>query len=154
MEIRRAEDVDCDSIVAIGRCVWIDTYATEGVRKEIAGYVQSTFTAKNVLRDIDSKQVSVFELESHIVGYAVLSESSEATEIENLYILPRYQRKGLGKLFIHHVIKNHARIWLTCWERNTKAIAFYKSLGFEEVGETYFQMKTEKHRNVLLNLSI
>ena len=149
MEIRKASKFDIDSILAIARCVWIDTYATEGVRQSIAGYVEASFTRSNVLNELDTKEVEVFELKGHLIGYAVLSESDDGTEVEKLYILPKFQGKGFGKQYTHRVLERYERVWLTCWERNTSAIGFYTSLGFQEVGESYFQMDNEHHRNVL-----
>lgn len=153
MKIRIATLSDTRQIAAIGHCVWVDTYATEGVRQSIAEYVLSTFTQENIGREIQSKQVSIFEIDGHIVGYAVLSTSEENAEIETLYILPRFQGQGLGQQFIQHAIQGNPSLWLSCWDRNSAAIGFYRKLGFTETGETTFELDGEKHRNVLLTHS-
>lgn len=151
MEIRTASANDIHALLAIARCVWIDTYATEGVRPSIANYLETFFTTSSMLSEMETKLVEVFELKGHLIGYAVLFESDGSTEMENLYILPKFQGKGFGKQYVRRVLESYNEVWLTCWERNTNAIGFYTSLGFQDVGESYFQMNNEKHRNVLFN---
>jgi ribosomal protein S18 acetylase RimI-like enzyme len=40
--------------------------------------------------------------------------------------------------------------WLGVWERNTKAIAFYKKFGFHEVGEHVFPLGTDAQRDIVM----
>jgi diamine N-acetyltransferase len=44
--------------------------------------------------------------------------------------------------------------WLGVWEKNPRAIAFYRKLGFSEVGEHAFQLGTDSHRDVIMALPL
>ncbi len=48
---------DASHLAVIGACVWIDTYATEGVRKYLSKYVLSEFTEENMLVAVETKKV-------------------------------------------------------------------------------------------------
>src|SRR5687768_4948590 len=98
--IRNATLADAENIAALGLCVWIDTYATEGVRRPLATYALAWFALANIQDVIARKTVLVAEHAEHLVGYAILFAEPEQTEIHNLYILPRFQRLGIGEQFI------------------------------------------------------
>jgi ribosomal protein S18 acetylase RimI-like enzyme len=41
-------------------------------------------------------------------------------------------------------------VWLGVWEHNPKAIAFYKKLGFGEVGEQVFPLGSDAQRDIVM----
>ena len=148
--IRTAKYEDIESIAALGLCVWIDTYATEGVRVALSKYVFSYFTIDHVRGLLVSKKVLVAEVSGHLVGYVVLSVGGRAIEIDNLYVLPKFQGRGIGKEIISYISTDYSRLWLACWEKNENAIGFYKSIGFVEDGESFFNLDGELYRNIIL----
>jgi GNAT superfamily N-acetyltransferase len=42
------------------------------------------------------------------------------------------------------------RIWLGVWERNDRALAFYRKFGFEVVGEHMFPVGNDPQRNLVM----
>jgi hypothetical protein len=40
--------------------------------------------------------------------------------------------------------------WLGVWERNPRAMAFYRKLGFVEAGSQVFQLGTDPQRDVVM----
>jgi len=148
IEIREARLEDATQLAAIGSCVWVDTYATEGMKASIAQFVLTEFTNQTLINTITSKTVSVAVSSGHIVGYSVVC--SETAELEVLYVLPRFQRKRIGEQLLRVAKNSGDSIWLSCWERNERAITFYKLHGFIEVGEAYFDLDGERHRNIVL----
>lgn len=60
--------------------------------------------------------------------------------IHKLYILPSFQGKGIGKVFIDYLIllatqTKHDTLMLKVFVKNQNAIRFYKHLGFHIIGE-------------------
>jgi ribosomal protein S18 acetylase RimI-like enzyme len=45
-------------------------------------------------------------------------------------------------------------LWLGVWEHNTKAISFYKSLGFIPYGEHDFHLGSDRQRDILMRLEL
>ena len=45
-------------------------------------------------------------------------------------------------------------IWLGVWEKNTKAMEFYKKVGFESFGVHNFQLGDDVQKDYLLKLSL
>jgi len=41
-------------------------------------------------------------------------------------------------------------LWLGVWERNARAIAFYRKQGFEVVGEQEFMLGADRQRDLVM----
>ncbi len=70
-----------------------------------------------------------------------------------------YQRMGLGQLIIDKAIKiaeeaQKSRIWLGVWEKNEKAIAFYKKMGFVISGTHPFYIGEERQTDFIMTLDL
>lgn len=151
MEIVEAKESDAAIIAAIGQSVWVNTYSTDGVVEAIANYVASEFTAQNVLAMIRSRNVYLLGKEKSFIGYAVVNPGNPS-ELETLYILPRFQGKGYGTQLMRYIINFYKNLSLSCWEHNTEALRFYSKNGLAECGECYFELEGEKHRNVIFRV--
>ena len=154
MEIRQATLADAESIAALGLCVWIDTYATEGVRVRLAKYALACFALSGIQDMIRSKIVLVAARDEHVLGHAVLLTGPERTEIHNLYVLPKLQRCGIGTQLIDFITATYPRPWLSCWDQNEQAIAFYEARGFSADGESCFDLDGEKYRNITFTYGV
>lgn len=132
-------------------CVWTDTYATTGVFDKISEYIHTELTEDKIQEIIKNKTVYVCAEEKYLFGYIVLgAEEDNKIEIETLYVLPRFQGKGIGKLLLEHSLSETKTYWLSAWELNHKAIEFYFKHGFKETGEMYFDLYGDKIRNLVL----
>jgi GNAT superfamily N-acetyltransferase len=90
------------------------------------------------------------------VGYAMLREGTapagvadtDAIEIARLYSFTRWIGSGVGAALMQRCLDEAASrgrraIWLGVWERNARAIAFYRRWGFADVGSQPFQLGTD-----------
>ena len=82
-------------------------------------------------------QLSVAEVDGAIVGFVSAKRYSASNlampHIGSLYILPEFQRQGIGTMLMHRAttwLGRHQMIGLEVVEYNKKAIAFYETLGF------------------------
>lgn len=93
----------------------------------------------------------IFEEKGKAVGYALLAHTwsqeagGEVVWIEEIYLLPKARSKGYGKeffLFLENDLKKSAkRFRMDVEKENERAIALYRSLGFEFF--PYDQMKKD-----------
>ena len=81
------------------------------------------------------------------VGFLVTSDTSDALNVNQIFILPEYHGKGIGSACLTRIIDDASleqkSVTLKVLKVNTRAIALYQRLGFTIVGEDsiYFQMK-------------
>ncbi|EEP92756.1 Ribosomal-protein-alanine acetyltransferase [Yersinia kristensenii ATCC 33638] len=73
-----------------------------------------------------------------MAGFAITQIVLDEATLFNIAIDPQYQRQGCGRLLLEHVIaqletRNIVTLWLEVRASNSRAIALYESLGFNEV---------------------
>lgn len=147
MEIIKATEAHAARITVLAITTWIDTYATDGVRKEIANYVLREITESNIRMKITECSTFVVIKDEHILAFVIFDEKESL--LDTLYVLPRFKRQGLGRLLLEYLKKQYGSYHLNCWEKNQNAIDFYQASGFREIGEAWFELEGEKHRNIV-----
>jgi ribosomal protein S18 acetylase RimI-like enzyme len=163
--VRVASATDAECIAALAIQVWLDTYASEGIRKTIAHYVLSEFTTEAFTRAIanPSSRLLVAEVQDHLVGYTVVNLNTpcpapggSSVELATLYVQRHFSGIGIGSSLlssgrsIAREVTGNASLWLTVNARNERAISFYKRHGFAQVGTTHFEFGNERHLNHVL----
>ncbi len=109
---------------------WDDNYQWERHNKEFA-----------------SHDFHIIQFNGTDVGILVISHTSDALKINQIYILPEYQGKGIGSACLARIIDDanleEKSVMLQVLKVNTRGIDLYRRLGFTIVGENsiYFQME-------------
>ena len=81
------------------------------------------------------------------VGFLAISHTPDMFKVNQLFILPEYQGRGIGSACMTRIINNanleQKPVVLQVLKVNTRGIAFYQRLGFTVIGEssTHLQMK-------------
>jgi ribosomal protein S18 acetylase RimI-like enzyme len=86
----------------------------------------------------------VAEENGELVGYINGSTAdfpyrkSKYFEIENLGVIPKAKRKGIGTKLLEELTKiakekGYQKIYLNCYAKNDEAINFYKTSGYEKI---------------------
>jgi diamine N-acetyltransferase len=76
-------------------------------------------------------------------------------EIQRLYVAKPWHGKGVAHDLMAACIREMEGrqsdvVWLGVWERNPRAIAFYRKFGFVEVGDHVFPLGTDPQRDVIM----
>ncbi len=160
--LRVADAGDADTIAALAVQVFLDTYATEGVRPDLAReafevYSVEAFDAR--LRE-PSRRFLLAEEGTALLGFAeglMTPRASPAgpfvgAELVRLYVQPRFQRRGIGRglLKAFEVAAEAAGLpgtWLSAWEENGRARRFYAAQGYEDVGATTYTFQGNTYGN-------
>lgn len=118
----RAEDFDAVTILwRISREKSVPEFQLE---KGHFFYEDRDYFRNYVLRN---NQVWVVELQNHPVGFMAMNKDF----VDQLYIHPDYQRRGIGKALLNFAIeKSPDHVWLYTLQINVNARAFYEKNGF------------------------
>ena len=162
IDYRVAEPADALCVGVLAIQVFLDTYATDGLRPDLARealthYSPEVFETR--IRDA-SKHFLLAERAGHLVGFSECSVSStppdpslsSGVELVRLYVQRRAQRLGIGAALLAGA-EAYARalgaplLWLTAWVGNTSARAFYEAQGYDEVGVTSYEFEGEVYEN-------
>ena len=160
---------DAEAIAALSIQVFLDTYATEGVRPDLAAeafteYAPAAFGPR--LAEPERRFI-VAERGPGLVAFAELitlardapAGSVCGAELVRLYVQPGHQRSGLGRLLLTRAESVAAaagrhHLWLTAWEDNRRALAFYAALGYADLGATTYTFQGRRYGNRVLARSL
>lgn len=72
--VRPARPEDATCLAALASLVWLDTYATAGIRPALARYVQASLNPQTFLEKLadGSQHILLIERDAHVLAYAVL----------------------------------------------------------------------------------
>ena len=103
----------------------------------------------------------VLLLNERIIGYALLMMVLDEAHLLNLSIASAYQKQGLGRLLLEHMLKiaqNHhaTNMFLEVRPSNISAIALYENIGFNEMAirRGYYPSATGREDAVLMGLAL
>jgi ribosomal protein S18 acetylase RimI-like enzyme len=154
------DDALCLSVLAMQ--VFLDTYATQGIRLAIArevlaGYSEPVFT--RALADPHTRLV-VAEVAGHLVGFAqltlgashALAPGGPQSELLRLYVQEPFTGQQIGTRLLAAAERLAAEagsqvLWLTPWVHNHRALGFYARRGYRDFGLTHFSFEGESHEN-------
>lgn len=77
-----------------------------------------------------------------IIAFYTLEDKNEIAWLENLWVLPEYIGKGVGKELFHHAIvlargRGYKSLQL---EADPNALGFYEKMGMKKIGERYSEV--------------
>ena len=105
-------------------------------------------------RRFASQDLRIIQFNGTDVGFLLTSSTTDTLNVDQIYILPEYQGRGIGAACMRGIIDDASLeqkpVTLQVLKINTRATAFYKRLGFAIVDEnsTHFQMKRYPNRPV------
>lgn len=145
------------------------TFAADNSPADMEAYLSTHLTPEKIAAEFDAPGAAFFiaYLDGVPAGMAKMGRTEKpdapaqknSIELERLYILPKYQGKGIGAALMHHCIV-YAKdlscdtIWLGVWEYNAKAQQFYASYGFIRYGEHIFQLGSDAQTDWLMKLEL
>lgn len=126
--------------------------------------------ARKFSADIQGEEISdpqiitlLAEVAGELVGFAQLRLTHTAAcikgdrpaELHRIYVSSEWHGRGVANELMRAVCTAAARatcdcIWLGVWERNLKAIAFYRKCGFAVVGDHSFVLGRDRQRDLIL----
>jgi diamine N-acetyltransferase len=160
--IREATKEDASLIADMSRETFYDTFAPDNTKEDMDKFLAEQFTREALMAEVGTAG-NIFllaEAEGEIAGYARLRDKDAGSlknsmEIARLYALKKMIGKGIGKALMEVCIERAKKrgrniLWLGVWEKNLKAIAFYKKFGFVKFDEADFLLGDDLQRDWLM----
>ncbi len=161
---RPAVPADALCLGVLATQVFLDTYATQGIRTALAREVQarcSTQAFDALLAD-DSVTIIAAERALHLVGFALVAHGVASTllpddpaaELRRLYVQEPFTGMGIGRDLLARAeaaaaARGAMSLWLTAWVGNARALAFYPRQQYACAGETVYSFEGEDYANQL-----
>jgi ribosomal protein S18 acetylase RimI-like enzyme len=165
-DIRRAEASDARPLALLAEQTFRATFEAMNTPEDMRLHCEAHYSEGLQRRELlDPSLVTlVCERSGQLVGFAQLRRgpgpecvsAQQPVEILRLYIAQAWQGRGVAQELMATAVacaesQGADQIWLGVWERNPRAIAFYKKCGFAEVGEHTFLLGTDAQRDIVMN---
>ena len=157
-----ASDALCLGVLAMQ--VFLDTYATQGIRPAIAREAldRGSLDAFAALLADPATTIVVAESAGHLVGFAHVGHDvaheqlpdARAAELCRLYVQEPFTGRGVGRGLLREservaAARGAGTLWLTAWVGNARALAFYPRQGYAHAGDTIYTIEGEDYANKL-----
>jgi diamine N-acetyltransferase len=169
IRITKCANEDLHKLQVISYETFNETFKEQNTHENMSAYLEKAFNLKQLEKELSNPYSEFFFVyfNNELAGYLKVniddaqSEAmgNEALEVERIYIKSDFQKQGLGKDLLNKAVelakaRDKTKIWLGVWEKNENAIAFYKKMGFVEIGAHSFYMGDEEQIDIILTLAI
>jgi ribosomal protein S18 acetylase RimI-like enzyme len=169
MNIRRANRHDATLLSELGAKTFFDTFAKDNTPENIKQHLENSFSPEIQLTELCQPNIAflIAEANGTAVGYAQLILDSQEEfikgrkplEIRRIYASQEYIGRGVGKELMKASLAEAVErgcdcVWLGVWERNPRAIDFYKKWGFAEVGTHVFNVGDDPQTDFIMELRL
>ncbi len=169
MNIRYATTDDAKMLAEFGAKAFQDSFAKDNTEENMRLFLKRTYSPEIQLNELTNPNVVflIAEIEGEAVGYVKINlnsrdksvKSIKTIEIERIYAAKEHIGKGVGKSLMQASIQEAEQrgcdsLWLGVWEKNPRAIEFYKKWGFVEVGTHVFMLGDDPQRDYSMELRL
>jgi len=165
IQLVRATINDLETVRQIGIDTFYESFSSVNTEENMAHYLKTGFSLEKVASELGNP-FSEFHLAydgDKLIGYLKINhgpaqselKDGAALEIERIYVLQAWQGQKIGQLFYDKAIEiahahKYAYVWLGVWEKNEKAIGFYKRNGFVEFDKHLFTLGTDIQTDIMM----
>jgi diamine N-acetyltransferase len=169
VRIRRAEEDDALALSLLAestfRAAFRESSSAADMQKHCAShYGQAVQLAE--IRDA-GRETWLADAGGRLIAYVQLRPEAASplisdqrpVEIERIYVDAAHHGTGLAHQLMAHVLARAAALgaaaaWLGVWERNQRALAFYRKWRFEVVGEQIFKLGDDPQRDLVMRRDV
>jgi diamine N-acetyltransferase len=158
--IRRGVVSDAAGLAEFAARTFAEAFGGDTNAADLQAHVATTYRAELQARELaDPTVITLLALrDARIVAYAQvrLNESppccvtlSDAVELQRFYADRSVRGTGLTMRLMELALDAARRLggrhaWLGVWERNTRAMAFYRKAGFDDIGFTHYMVGSDR----------
>ncbi len=169
LEIRKAGLADIAELQKTGRQTFIETFAHLNTEEDMQKYLEESFSEEKLSSELRTKNSEFYLaiLDKRTIAYLKINlgqaqnelKEYNALEIERIYVLSEFQGKRVGQALYEKAItiarENKTDfVWLGVWEKNQKALKFYRKNGFAEFDRHIFKLGNDEQTDIMMKLPI
>ena len=167
--IRRATSRDAALLAELGARTFRDAFGAQNTESDMAAYLASAFGVDIQARELADMD-SVFLIAhagDEVAGYAHMRagvapacvSGARPIEIVRFYSVSEWLGRGVGVALMGACIAEATArgadvVWLSVWQENVRAVAFYSKRGFSVVGDKDFVVGRDLQRDHVMVLRL
>lgn len=167
--VREVITADVETLQKIGRQTFFETFAEANSKENMDKYLEEGFSKEKLISELEDENTEFYfaTLNNEVIGYLKLNfgdsqtelKNDKALEIERIYVLKEFHGKKVGQILYEKAIKvardkKSEFVWLGVWEKNERAISFYKKNGFVEFDKHIFTLGNDQQTDIMMKLEL
>jgi len=169
VELIKALPIHLQDLRSISRQTFFDAFASDNTEEDMRSFLDSAFSEEKLGQEIKNPE-SEFYLarQNHsFIGYLKINfgraqselKESRGMEIERIYVLKEFVGRGVGQTLFEKALsiaksRKTEYLWLGVWEKNPRAIRFYKKNGFVKFGKHPFRLGDDLQTDILMRRNL
>ena len=168
-EVSKVSTSDADLLQIIAKQTFYETFKDQNSEEDMNQYLNENFSSQKIINELNTLNSEFYfaTLNCKIVGYLKINFGNSQTElsnkngleIERIYVLNQFHGKNVGQILFDKVLEialKHKNdfVWLGVWEKNPRAINFYKKNGFVAFDKHIFQLGNDKQTDIMMKLIV
>jgi GNAT superfamily N-acetyltransferase len=169
VKISRASVTDAAELAAFAAKCFEETYSADNNPDDLRAHLDNSYGLAQQTTELADPLVFTIlaRLDGELVAYAQVRRNTPPLcvthaapiELHRFYVDQRAHGSGLAsKLMeaVHQAVGEFEgrHIWLSVWEQNPRAVAFYKKEKFADVGSTFYMVGPDKQVDRVLVASV
>jgi ribosomal protein S18 acetylase RimI-like enzyme len=165
IRIRRAAESDALSLSVLAEKTFRAAFAQANTPENMELHCAASYSPALQLAEIRDSRCETWLADTgqELVAYVQLRldatlpaiSGERPIEIQRFYVDALHHGSGLAHQLMAHVLARAqaagaAALWLGVWERNSRALAFYRKWRFSVVGEHIFRVGEDPQRDLLV----
>lgn len=167
--IRPASARDAGALAALAARTFRDAFEAYNTPEDMALYLASNYGPDRQAAELADPGIVtlVADASGELAAYAQLREGpapacvpgSRPIELWRFYVARAFHGRGLAQALMEATIRAASEreagsIWLAVWERNDRALAFYRKCGFEVRGDKEFILGNDRQTDRVMARSL
>jgi ribosomal protein S18 acetylase RimI-like enzyme len=162
--IREAGWKDAELLVELGKRSFHEAFAAQTSPEDMAAHLRTTFSLDDIKTQLDDKDTVylIVDLQAEPAGYAYLYPTQPPAAIKDpmaiqlirFYLLEKCYGLGVGNTLMQSCLtessaRGYRTVWLSSWELNGRANAFYRRWHFKVVGRQPFVIGSDVQNDLI-----
>ncbi len=164
---RDAKAADAEALAAFAEMTFAETFGHLYPPEDLASYVEAKYRARVISEELadPGTRYRLALRDGAIIGYCKMGavdmavDAADALELHRLYVDASVKGAGVAKTLMDEALawargKDAKVMYLSVWENNERAQAFYRRYGFEHVAEHKFMVGRVADRDFIWRLAL
>ena len=163
--IRRAVPPDAAELAALGARTFSDAFGADNTAEDLEAHLSTSYGIRQQTEELANPEVVTLVAEhgGELVAFAQVRRGpapscvagESPVELWRFYVDRSWHGRGIAQRLMAASLDGARElggrtIWLSVWERNPRAIAFYEKTGFRNVGTKDFWVGSDRQTDFVL----
>ncbi len=163
--VRKARAGDAGKLSELAEATFRATFGAANTAEHMERHCRCSYGERIQAAEIadDGMVTLVSEAGGDLIAYAQVRwgaapdcvSARKPGEVQRLYVAGDWHGKGVAQELMQACIDELGKrgsdvVWLGVWERNPRAMTFYRKFGFVEVGDHVFSLGGDPQRDIVM----